>query len=183
MRRSELEHIIRASGAIAQDDEIIIIGSQAILGQFPDAPVRLLTSMETDVYPRNKPALADKVDGAIGEGSPFHEKFGYYAQGVGPETAVLPPGWQDRLVSIRNENTKGVTGLCLEVHDLAISKLVAGRPKDLEFVQELVRNKMVQQETFIERLVVIELTVGERNRIRTRIDALFDVDDGRGEKI
>ena len=82
MRRSELEHIIRASGDIAQDDEIIIIGSQAILGQFPDAPVRLLTSMETDVYPRNKPALADKVDGAIGEGSPFHEEFGYYAQGV-----------------------------------------------------------------------------------------------------
>ena len=183
MRRSELEHIIRASGAIAQDDEIIIIGSQAILGQFPDAPVRLLTSMETDVYPRNKPALADKVDGAIGEGSPFHEKFGYYAQGVGPETAVLPPGWQDRLVSIRNENTKGVTGLCLEVHDLAISKLAAGRRKDLEFVQELIRNKMVQQEIFIERLVATELTEEERNRIRTRIDALFDVDDGRGEKI
>ncbi len=183
MRRSELEHVIRASGDIAQDDEITIIGSQAILGQFPDAPVRLLTSMETDVYPRNKPALADKVDGAIGEGSPFHEEFGYYAQGVGPETAVLPSDWQDRLVSIRNENTKGVTGLCVEVHDLAISKLIAGRPKDLEFVQELVRNKMLQQEIIMERLVATELTEEERNRIRTRIDALFDVNDGRGEKI
>lgn len=42
MQRSELEHIIRASGEIADDDEIIIIGSQAILGEFPDAPVRLL---------------------------------------------------------------------------------------------------------------------------------------------
>jgi hypothetical protein len=38
MRRSELEHVIRASGEIAKDDEVIIIGSQAILGQFPDAP-------------------------------------------------------------------------------------------------------------------------------------------------
>ncbi len=66
MRRSEFEHVIRASGDIANDDEIIIIGSQAILGQFPDAPVRLLTSMEMDVYPKNKPELADKVDGAIG---------------------------------------------------------------------------------------------------------------------
>jgi len=183
MRRSELEHIIRASGDIAQDDEIIIIGSQAILGQFPNAPIRLLTSMETDVYPRNKPALADMVDGAIGEGSPFHEEFGYYAQGVGPETAVLPSGWQDRLVSISNENTKGVTGLCLEVHDLAISKLVAGRPKDLEFVHELVRNRMTQLEIMTERLVVTELTEKERNRIKTRIDSLFDVDDGRSEKI
>jgi dihydrofolate reductase len=38
MQRSELEHLIRASGEVAGDDEIIIIGSQAILGQFPDAP-------------------------------------------------------------------------------------------------------------------------------------------------
>ena len=44
MQRSELEHLIRASGEIAGDDEIIIIGSQAILGQFLNAPVRLFTS-------------------------------------------------------------------------------------------------------------------------------------------
>ena len=31
--------------------------------------------------------LADKIDGAIGEGSQFHQTYGYYAQGVGPETA------------------------------------------------------------------------------------------------
>ena len=66
MQRSELEHIIRASGDVAQDDEIVIIGSQSILGQFPDAPIRLLASMEADVYPRHHPERADKVDGAIG---------------------------------------------------------------------------------------------------------------------
>jgi hypothetical protein len=52
MKRSELEHIIRASGKIADDDEIVVIGSQAILGQFPNAPVRLLMSMEADIYPK-----------------------------------------------------------------------------------------------------------------------------------
>ncbi len=136
MKRSELEHVIRASGAIADDDEIIVIGSQSVLGQFPDAPARLLASMETDIYPKNKPELAAMVDGSIGEGSFFHAEFGYYAQGVGPTTAVLPEGWQERLVSVRNENTNGVTGLCLDVHDLAISKYVAGRPKDLQFTGE-----------------------------------------------
>ena len=143
MRRSELEHIIRASGDIAQDNEIVVIGSQSILGQFPDAPVRLLVSMEMDVYPKNKPELADKIDGAIGEGSPFHEQNGYYAQGVGPETAVLPDGWEERLIVVNNENTNGVSGLCLEIHDLAISKLVAARPKDLQFVQELIQQEMI----------------------------------------
>ena len=73
MLRSELEHIIRASGDVAQDDEIVIIGSQSILGQFPNAPNRLLVSMEADVYPNHNPDLAEKVDGAIGEGSSFHE--------------------------------------------------------------------------------------------------------------
>ena len=105
MKRSELEHLIRASGAIADDGELIIIGSQSILGQFPNAPNTLCISMELDVYPRNKPDRATLVDGSIGEGSFFHEQFGYYAQGVGPETAVLPDGWEKRLVSISNENT------------------------------------------------------------------------------
>ena len=94
MQRSELEHVICASGEIADDDEFIIIGSQAILGQFPDAPAKLLMSMETDIYPKNLPELADKIDGAIGEGSHFHAMHGYYAQGVGPETAILPKGWR-----------------------------------------------------------------------------------------
>ena len=125
MTRSELEHIIRASGSIADDTEIVVIGSQSVLGQFPKAPVALLASMEADVYPKNAIDRADLIDGSIGEGSAFHESFGYYAQGVSPGTATLPSGWQRRLVKVANENTNGITGLCLEVHDLAISKYVA----------------------------------------------------------
>jgi hypothetical protein len=79
------------------------------------------------------------IDGAIGEGSRFHEEFGYYAQGVGERTAVLPRGWRERLVAIDNANTAGVVGLCLEVNDLAISKYIAGRPKDLAFTRELAK--------------------------------------------
>ncbi len=64
MTRSELEHLIRAAGAIADDKEIVIIGSQSILGQFPNAPVALLTSMEADLYPRNAVERADTIDGS-----------------------------------------------------------------------------------------------------------------------
>lgn len=173
MRRSELEHIIRASGDVSNDDEIVIIGSQSILGQFPDAPMRLLASMEADVYPNHKPELADEIDGAIGEGSSFHELHGYYAQGVGPETAVLPSGWRGRLVVVKNANTNGVSGLCLEVHDLAISKYVAGRYKDLEFIQELIRHKMIRKDVLLARLAEAELQVEERHRIISRIVAMY----------
>lgn len=173
MQRSELEHIICASGGVAQDDEIVIIGSQSILGQFPDAPMRLLASMEADVYPNHNPRLADKIDGAIGEGSSFHELHGYYAQGVGPETAVLPRDWKDRVVVVKNENTNGIAGLCLEVHDLVISKFVAGRTKDLEFIQELIRNDMIRKNILLTRLTGAELQETERSTISSKIEAMF----------
>jgi len=175
MQRSELEHLIRASGEIAGDDEIIIIGSQSILGRFPNAPLRLLASMEADIFPKNRPERADKVDGAIGEGSSFHELHGYYAQGVGEKTAVLPDGWRKRLFGVNNENTNGVTGLCLDVHDLAISKMIAQRPKDIEFVQELIRHDMIQQATMLDRLENTEIQREFRKRIRGRIRSLFKV--------
>jgi hypothetical protein len=173
MQRSDLEHIIRASGDVAQDDEIVIIGSQSILGQFPNAPMRLLVSMEADVYPKHSPELADRVDGAIGEGSAFHELHGYYAQGVGPETAILPSGWQDRLVVLKNENTNGIAGLCLEVHDLAVSKFVAGRSKDIEFIQELIRHEMIRKKTMFTRLAEADLRDAEHSRISSKIEAMF----------
>jgi len=47
-------------------------------------------SMEADLYPRHHAEMAILVDGAIGEGSLSHELFVYYAQGVGPGTAIWP---------------------------------------------------------------------------------------------
>jgi hypothetical protein len=173
MKRSELEHIIRAAGEISEEDRIVIIGSQSILGQFPEAPALLSRSMEADIYPLGHPERAEKVDDALGEGSPFHEQFGYYAQGVGPETAMLPDGWQSRLVSVANANTGGVTGLCLEVHDLAISKYAAGREKDREFTRELAKHHMTKKPVLLLRLQETETTAELRKIIRNRINADF----------
>jgi hypothetical protein len=173
MKRSELEHIIRASGEIANDDEIIVIGSQAILGQFPNAPVRLRISMEADIYPKNDPKKADKIDRAIGEGSSFHELHGYYAQGVGTKTAVLPDHWESRLIIVNNENTNGVKGYCVEVHDFAISKVIAMRPKDLAYVQELVRHEMIDKKTMLRRLKQTDLEDSMRRSTQARIKSLF----------
>jgi hypothetical protein len=155
--RAELEHIIRAAAVIAADDEIVVIGSQAILGQFPEAPPELLVSNEADVIPRNHPERWETIDGSIGELSPFHETFGYYAQGVEPGTATLPAGWQDRLVPISTPATRGATGLCLEVHDLLISKYVAGRPKDRDYIQAAIRHGLASRPILEARLAVTEL--------------------------
>jgi hypothetical protein len=169
MTRSDLEHLIRAAGTISDDTEIVVIGSQSVLGQFPDAPASLLMSAEADLFPAHRPERADLIDESIGEGSPFHELYGYYAQGVGEETATLPEGWRDRLIRVSNPNTRGIAGLCLEVHDLAISKYVAGREKDLAFTRELARHGMTHDETLTKRLAKTKLPASVRKIVSARI--------------
>ena len=164
MKRSDLEHIIRAAAAITDQYEIMIVGSQSILGAVPDAPPELLLSMEADVYPMQRPELADLIDGAIGELSPFEERFGYYAQGVGPETAILPTGWLGRVVRVQNQNTDFKVGYCLDPADLAASKLAAGRDKDWPFVEAMLRHAIVDLQTV--RARVARLPVDEATRQR-----------------
>lgn len=77
MKRSQLEHIIRAAAGNADATDLVVIGSQAILGTYPDAPDELLVSMEADVFPRDRPQDSILIDGGIGERSVFHETFGY----------------------------------------------------------------------------------------------------------
>jgi hypothetical protein len=173
MQRPQLEHIIRAAAGITGAQEFIIIGSQAVLGQFPHAPAELLVSIEADVFTLRDPADADLIDGSIGEGSPFHQTFGYYAHGVAVETAFLPAGWLERLVAVRNPNTGGGTGLCLEVHDLAVSKLVAGREKDIDFVGGLFRHKLARGETVRERLAATPMDDTRRQHCLERLERLL----------
>lgn len=169
MKREDLEHIIRAAGAIAESDELIIIGSQAVLGQWPNAPAELLQSMEADVVPVTHPERADLIAGAIGEGSPFHEQYGYYADGVEESTAILPRDWRSRLVPISTPNTGGVRGSCLEIHDLLIAKYCAARPKDLDFAAAVARHGLAKREILLQRLADTNLDPERRERIRARI--------------
>lgn len=173
MHRQQLEHIIRAATAITGVTELVIIGSQAVLGQFPEAPDELLLSIEADVFSRRDPADSDLIDGSIGEGSPFHQTFGYYAHGVSVETAVLPVGWRERLVPVRNQNTGGGTGLCLEIHDLAVSKLAAGREKDFDFITGLLRHDLVQASVIRERLAKTELPPERLQTCIARLERLL----------
>ncbi len=172
MTREQLEHILRASAGITGAHQFVIIGSQAVLGQFPHAPAELLVSNEADVFSLRSPEDADLIDGSIGEESPFHHTFGYYAHGVDEKTATLPAGWKDRLVPVRTPNTGGATGLCLEVHDLAVSKLVAGREKDIEFVRGLVQHGLARVETIRERLEQTALDNARREFCRVRLESL-----------
>jgi hypothetical protein len=86
---------------------------------------------------------ADSVDGAIGELSPFHLEFNYYAQGVEAQTAMLPDGWRERVVAFTALSSEPAAAVCLDPYDLVMSKLVAMRAKDLGFAMALLESGLL----------------------------------------
>jgi hypothetical protein len=153
MTRDQLEHPIRAACDVSKDTELWIFGSQAILGEYPNAPESLRASIEVDVQPKNRPESVDDVDGSLGELSMFHQTHGFYVHGIPIESAKLPDGWEQRTVPVSDPiSTRGMTGLCIEAHDLAVSKLAAYREKDKEFVRLLLIEKMIDVKILTERI-------------------------------
>lgn len=154
MKRHEFEHTIRSAGAVLNTDKVLVIGSQAIHASIDFELPEAHRSIETDIAALNDPdgSKADLIDGSIGELSLFQETFGYYTHGVTPKTALLPSGWRKRLVPFCTPATNGVTALCLEPHDLWISKAIAYRRKDIEFCRALLTHKIVQTKILQSRL-------------------------------
>jgi hypothetical protein len=174
VNRGQFEHAVRAAAAVLGVGEVLVIGSQAVHASIDEpVPPAAQRSVEVDVVPLGDPdgRLADLVDGSIGEASLFHETFGFYAQGVSATTAVLPDGWRDRLVRFESPGTNGVVAWCLELHDLWVSKAVAGRPKDAELCEALLGAGHVSAATLRRRLAqVTGLDSAARDRAVAWID-------------
>lgn len=176
MKRLELAHILRAACDITGDPDVLVIGSQSILGTFDedDLPPSATASMEADIAFLNDPdrSKADGVEGAIGELSIFHQTNGIYAEGVHVDTAkFLPPGWRERLIRWPIRSSAPAEPHFLEPHDLAIAKLGAAREKDLEFVDALVRAGLLDLGTLHARC---GLLADEHATVRARISSFLD---------
>ncbi|MDU0349371.1 DUF6036 family nucleotidyltransferase [Actinomyces sp. MRS3W] len=170
MRREELFHAIRAACAITGKHEVIVVGSQSILGTYAEdeLPAEATISREIDVLPidddpRVVEELADAIEGVAGELSPFEQLHGFFMDGVDETTAVLPAGWRGRLVRVAGPATTlaGTSleniGWCLSPEDLCVAKLCANRDKDRAFVGALLDAGLVDPETVAERLQTLEV--------------------------
>jgi hypothetical protein len=168
MRRDQLEHAIRTACQIIDQQAVIVVGSQAILGTYDESqlPIAATMSIEVDILPiaddnDETARLADLIEGAAGEFSPFEELHGFSIDGVDLETAVLPDGWRDRLVKVQNANTAApageprFTGWCLDKEDLCVAKLAAFREKDRNFVAALLEANLVSADLIAERLTTV----------------------------
>lgn len=152
MQLQQLEHLIRAASTITGRYEFVVVGSQSILGSVARPPIECLMSTEADIYPKDAEELSDKIDGALGEGSQFHDTYGYYAQGVDSSTAVLARGWESRLVRLQTPGTNDRIAYCIDVLDLFLSKCAANREKDRDFNVVLLRAGLVDEQSALQRV-------------------------------
>lgn len=168
MNYSQLEHAIRAACDVSKDTELLIFGSQAILGSHPNAPEGLRASIEVDLQPKNLPEMTDYIAGALGEDSLFHSTHGFWVDGVLIDVAKLPAGWEGRTIAVSHPiGTRGNVGHCLEAHDLAASKLAANRDKDREFVTLLLAEGLVDAQVLLERIATLPVSEEVReHRVR-----------------
>lgn len=173
MERAHLEHLLRAAGAITGVRRFVVIGSQSILGSFPNAPAVVRQSREADLLPLDNQdqKTLDLIDGVLGEASVFDDTFGYHAQGVDMTTAILPSGWQSRLVEVCNENTSGTIGLCLDPHDLLAAKYVANRAKDREFARACWQAGLVDLNKLNKVLVQLPISPKELARVCNAVES------------
>jgi hypothetical protein len=176
VRRDHFEHVVAAAAHVTDEDDFVIVGSQAILGPHPDAPDTLLRSLEVDIYPARSPAKADLIDGALGDGSPFHRSYGYYGHAVGPETAKAPAGWRDRLIRVdvpaRPRSQRRPVAWCLEPNDLVLAKCVAGRDRDWEFARDALVARVVDITILLSRIADLPVEARHQEQIRQMLVSL-----------
>lgn len=153
MKYSQLLHVLRAAAEISGEKSFVLVGSQVVVLALEEADELLTLSDELDLYPSMAPEKSDQIDGAIGALSRFHDEFGYHADGVSPETAVMPSDWMNRA---RFHYFGDLTAICPDLHDLCVSKCVAGRDKDADFVRVLLRDRQIVFETLTQRICALD---------------------------
>ncbi len=172
MKKEQLYKLSRRVSEVAAVEIPIIVGSQSLYAVTADVPELVKRSIECDfLLVGAKSETFRAVIAELGFASEFQEQFGYFADPLGMATVVLPTGWQHRLQTLIDTNGK-IAAFCLEVHDLAASKFIAGRDKDFEFLQEIFERNLADFDTFCERLKLI-LEMPQNVVVRPRIKSFL----------
>lgn len=184
MNREGLALAVHELGRRLGLDYFYVIGSAAVFAELPDSNDPAVTATrDVDVIPSppagaDVDALTDQIDLFFGEGSDFDVQNGFYIQGVDMSTPKYAPrGWKERAVPLRAAR---YTAMCMEKHDLAISKYCAGRDKDLEFTRALAADRQLDKDLLLRRLPDVDIDEELRERVRARIEADFR---GGGNKV
>lgn len=175
MTREDLDHLLRAAGDLTGHKRFVLIGSNAIFAWYKDVPPPMMVSREADIFASDvsdeeAERIADLLEN-IGHLSTFDDTHGYYVDGVGPQTAVLPSDWRVRSKTYHSPATNGVVAIAPHPEDLAAAKLYAGREKDLEWVRAAYSAGFIDLERVAHRIAGLP-DDAQRGRAVTLLDVM-----------
>jgi hypothetical protein len=168
----QLIEILERLAPLVTGQKLIIVGSQSVHLQVKTPPQVMLSSIEVDVLLRERFDLHDVIEEQFGAESAYHAEHGIYADPLGAGIVTLPPGWEDRLVPIKND-AGSVAWWALEIHDACATKLIAGREKDFEFITALCFADSFSFDTFLERVALMQQSP-HRGALRPRLQKLVE---------
>lgn len=177
MTRDDLDHLLRAAGDLTAHKSFVLVGSNAIFAWHRHVPKQLMLSREADIFASDvsdetAEQISDLLEN-IGHLSVFDDTHGYYVDGVGPHTAVLPIDWRERCRRYSSPATNGVVAIVPHPDDIAASKLCAGREKDVDWVSVAYAAKLVDLDVVAERVAQLpDQTDGKRRHMQALLEII-----------
>lgn len=179
---NDIERAARSVAAHFEADTVVVVGSQAILIDWPDAPEQLRLTPEIDIYPGNNrdweaanpgTEASEEINGLFGAMSRFEEQFGFYLDGVDEHTAKMPADWKSRArTATIDVYGRHVTIVCPAIEDVAVSKLLRFAEKDRNFIVDCVNADRLDVDTVLVRLKQIVMGSAQRKEIEEFLAAL-----------
>jgi hypothetical protein len=143
-----LIHLLEAAQSLVRPERIVVLGSSSLLQVDPalgEAGQPLEFSYDADllISPMNEEGARILME-SLGQESFFAKRHGYYADILRAEiTQTLPEGWPSRLLELEGVSASFV----LNPVDLALVKLILGRPKDLALLREIMKREIITAES------------------------------------
>lgn len=175
MKREKVEHILRAAGVATGLNQFVVVGTAAIVAWREVVPPELAMSRDVDLFAYDVPnaeQVSDLLDGVLGQASNFDANFGYYCDGVGSESALMPDDWMTRSIRFSTPSTNGVVAIVPEPNDIAISKLHAWRPKDVDWLRAAVAAGILDIDVMRSRLSAVSDPRADKVALAGRLDVL-----------
>lgn len=166
-------HLVSAVQTLSRCRRVHIFGSSALLISFPElgepgGPLEVSYDADLLVEPCDE-GLAAMLNEAVGEGSFFARREGYFADFLRPEiVSSMPPGWEQRTAPL----PWGGDAAALSPEDLSVVKLRVGRQKDLDLCRYLLEKQLVSGEQLRNRLQATPMREAEIVIVYGRLRAI-----------
>ena len=160
MRRLSIDPMLRAAGDATGQKRFVLVGSAAVVAWFETVPAVMAMTVEADLFApdaSDPEEISFELDTLLGRQSDFHDAYGYFIDGVSPETARLPKDWRNRAIEYQNPNTNGVVAIVPAPEDIAVAKLVRCDDRDLDFIVAGVRHGLFDLNLVNARAIDLEI--------------------------